>query len=145
MDDLVTKPTTMDVLAGALRRWLPHAAWDAPAAPFAPAAPAGVERAALDELAAGDHELSAQILGAYGDAVREDLEALSAAVEAGAREDLRRCAHQIAGASRMVGAATVAGTAAQLEQIAADGSDDDVERLLHELRNALVAVMPVGR
>jgi HPt (histidine-containing phosphotransfer) domain-containing protein len=145
MDDLVTKPATMDVLAGALRRFLPHADWTGAAAPTGLAAPpAGVDRSALHELAAGDDALSAEILGAYADAVREDLEALGAAFGADDRAALRRCAHQIAGASRMVGAAIVAETAAQLEQLAPDGTDDDVEVLLHELRNALVAVMPVS-
>jgi CheY-like chemotaxis protein/HPt (histidine-containing phosphotransfer) domain-containing protein/anti-sigma regulatory factor (Ser/Thr protein kinase) len=145
MNDLVTKPTTMDALAGALRRWLPDAAWAGPAAAAAPVVtPAGVDRSALQELAAGDDALSAEILGAYADAVREDVEALSSAFGADDRPALRRCAHQIAGASRMVGAAMVAETAAQLEQLAPHGSDDDLEVLLHELRNALVAVMPVS-
>lgn len=150
MDDLVTKPTTMDALAGTLRAWLPGLDWPSPASGPAPrdvgAPPPAVDRTALEEVAAGDEELGAQILRSYADAVRDDLLALTGALEAGDREGVRRRAHQILGASRVVGAWAVADTAERLEQASLlDGEHDDLAALLHELRNALVAVMPAGR
>ncbi|MBJ7331429.1 MAG: response regulator [Solirubrobacteraceae bacterium] len=155
MDDVVTKPTTMDILAGTLRHYLPGIAWpeapDGRAAPASaaarPALPPAVDASALEEMAAGDEELGAQILASYAESVRDDLLGLTAALELGDRPDVRRRAHQILGASRVVGAWAVAETAERLERASlGDGTDqEDLAELLHELRNALVAVMPAGR
>ena len=150
MDDIVTKPTTMDILAGTLRRWLPDVPWPAGEQASADGAlrvPPAVDASALDEMAAGDQALGAQILASYAESVREDLLALTAALELGDRQDLRRRAHQILGASRVVGAWAVADTAERLEHAAVAPATpaEDLELLLHELRNALVAVMPAGR
>jgi two-component system, NarL family, sensor histidine kinase EvgS len=147
MDDVVTKPTTIGILAGTLRRSLPHVAWPEPTGPMPERTmPAAVDGTALAELVAGDVELGAQILASYVESVRGDVAGLTASLEAGDRSEVRRRAHQIAGASRTVGAGSVAETAQRLER-AADGDaavHDDLARLLHELRNALVAVMPAG-
>lgn len=153
MDDIVTKPTTMDILAGTLRTWLPEVPWpevpwpEGSPEPGPSVAPAGVDVSALEEMAAGDKQLGAQILASYAESVRDDLLALTAALELGDREDLRRRAHQILGASRVVGAWAVADTAEALElaAVAAGTPEEELEQLLHELRNALVAVMPAGR
>ncbi|MFA9273218.1 MAG: Hpt domain-containing protein [Baekduiaceae bacterium] len=152
MDDVVTKPTTMDILAGTLRSWLPDVAW--PEADESAESngrgfqvPPAVDGSALEEMVAGDEELGAQILASYAESVREDLLGLTAALELGDREDLRRRAHQILGASRVVGAWAVADTAERMEHaaLAEETGAADLEVLLHELRNALVAVMPAGR
>lgn len=147
MDDIVTKPTTMDILAGTLRTWLPGVAWpEADETRARPAIPPAVDGSALDEVAAGDEELGAQILQSYAESVRDDLQALTEALELGDRPAVRRRAHQILGASRVVGAWAVAETAERLEHGAvADLDAGELESLLHELRNALVAVMPAGR
>lgn len=149
MDDVVTKPTTMDILAGTLRSWLPDIPWPetAPREDSGFRVPPAVDGSALEEMAAGDEQLGAQILSSYADSVRDDLIGLTAALELGDRSDLRRRAHQILGASRVVGAWAVAETAERLEHAAvADGTaEEELELLLHELRNALVAVMPAGR
>lgn len=152
MDDVVTKPTTMDILAGTLRSWLPDVAWPEAAEPAGREGggfqvPPAVDGSALEEMVAGDEELGAQILASYAESVREDLLGLTAALELGDREDLRRRAHQILGASRVVGAWAVADTAERMEHaaLAEETGAEDLEILLHELRNALVAVMPAGR
>lgn len=157
MDDLVTKPATMNILAGALREWLPDAAWPEPegashggrgeAESEGGALPPAVDGTALAEVTAGDAELGAQILASYAESVQADVAGLQEALEAGDRADLRRRAHQVVGASRMVGAWTVADLAARLEHAAAtDATDeDDLVALLHEVRDALVAVIPAGR
>jgi signal transduction histidine kinase/HPt (histidine-containing phosphotransfer) domain-containing protein/FixJ family two-component response regulator/HAMP domain-containing protein len=151
MDDVVTKPTTMAVLAGTLRRWLPHVAWPEPgnATPAAPstrrALPPAVDGSALDELVAGDAELGARILASYAASIQDEVVRLAEALEDGDREALRRLAHQVAGASRAVGAGQAADAAEHLEQAAGAGEGhEELADRLRDLRDALVAVMPVG-
>ena len=110
MDDVVTKPTTMAILAGTLRRWLPHVDWPEPAPVGAGATdlralPPAVDGSALDELVAGDAELGARILASYAASIQDEVARLADALEDGDRDALRRLAHQVAGASRAVGAA----------------------------------------
>lgn len=148
MDDLVTKPTTMAILSATLRRWLPHLAWPEPeggAAAAAAALPPAVDGSALDELVAGDAELGARVLASYTASIQEEVTRLVEALEDGDREALRRLAHQVAGASRAVGAGQAADAAERLEQAAGagDGQEELADRL-RDLRDALVAVMPVG-
>jgi two-component system sensor histidine kinase EvgS len=144
MDDVVTKPTTMGILAGTLRRWLADVPWPAapPLAAERPAIPAALDGDALDELAAGDDRLAAQIVARYIASVPEDVAALAAALDAGDLTGVRRGAHRIAGASGSVGAFAVAEHAQALERAVDDGAGPDVlAGLLHDLRDALVAVM----
>ncbi|HEX5923035.1 MAG TPA: ATP-binding protein [Baekduia sp.] len=148
MDDVVTKPTTMAILAGTLRRWLPHIDWPEPAPvgnDLPSALPPAVDGSALDELVAGDAELGARILSSYATSIQDEVTRLAEALEDGDREALRRLAHQVAGASRAVGAAQAADAAERLEQAAGagDGHEELADRL-RDLRDALVAVMPVG-
>jgi CheY-like chemotaxis protein/HPt (histidine-containing phosphotransfer) domain-containing protein/anti-sigma regulatory factor (Ser/Thr protein kinase) len=151
MDDVVTKPTTMAILTGTLRRWLPHVDWPEPEnlTPLARGAiralPPAVDGSALDELVAGDAELGAQILASYAASIQGEVTQMAEALEEGDHEALRRLAHQVAGASRAVGAGQAADAAERLEQAA--GAGDGHEELadwLRDLRDALVAVMPVG-
>lgn len=139
MDDVVTKPTTMPVLAGTLRRWLPELDWAAAAAAGLPTA---IDRSALDELVDGDAELGARIFASYVESVQADVAGVAAALERGAWEDLRRGAHQIAGASRSVGAWAVAEHAEGLEHAAATDDAAALGVRLGGLREALAAVMP---
>ncbi|MES1194015.1 MAG: Hpt domain-containing protein, partial [Solirubrobacterales bacterium] len=148
MDDVVTKPTTMAILAGTLRRWLPHVDWPEPAtmAPTsAGALPPAVDGSALDELVAGDAELGARILASYATSIQDEVARMADALEDGDRDALRRLAHQVASASRAVGATQAADAAERLEQAAGagDGCDKLADRL-RDLRDGLVAVMPVG-
>ena len=150
MDDVVTKPTTMAILAGTLRRWLPHVDWPEPVpgnvAPTAPTVlPPAVDGSALDELVAGDAELGAQILASYATSIQGEVAQMAEALEESDREALRRLAHQVASASRAVGAGQAADAAVRLEQAAGagDGHEELADRL-RDLRDALVAAMPVG-
>jgi two-component system, NarL family, sensor histidine kinase EvgS len=150
MDDVVTKPTTMAILASTLRRWLPHVDWPEPApvgtgATDLHALPPAVDGSALDELVAGDAELGARILASYAASIQDEVTRLAEALEEDDRDALRRLAHQVAGASRAVGAAEAADAAERLEQAAGagDGHEELADRL-RDLRDALVAVMPVG-
>ena len=104
MDDLVVKPATPATMAGTLRRWLPHVAW-----------PPSFDPEVLDDLTLGDAAMRESVVTRYLQSLKTDLDALNAAIEAGDVALARRRAHQIAGASRMVGAHAVAERAARLE------------------------------
>jgi signal transduction histidine kinase/HPt (histidine-containing phosphotransfer) domain-containing protein len=138
MDDLVVKPATLATLGQTLRRWLPDCDWPAPAAGGAPVDRPGepeIDRSALDELTGGDEQLGREILARYLVSLGDDLDALWEALRDGDRARLRRHAHQIAGASRTVGAHAVAAEASRLE-LAAEQTDDgaQLERLAAGLR-----------
>ncbi|MDX8152168.1 ATP-binding protein [Patulibacter brassicae] len=145
MDDLVTKPAPMAVLAGTLRRWLPHLAWEEPApAPPGGGAPVGPEppqldREILDEVTGGDPVLARRLLETYCASLDEDLARAEAAYAEGQREQLRRVAHQVVGASRTVGASSVAEAAGALQRVVA-GGDEDPGPALAALRAATDAV-----
>jgi signal transduction histidine kinase/CheY-like chemotaxis protein/HPt (histidine-containing phosphotransfer) domain-containing protein len=157
MDDFVGKPAPMPVLAEKLRRWLPQIRW-AEAAPVAPAVGPGavtrppedeavLDRAALDEMTGGDDDLAAAILLDYVNSSHSDLAALRAAVAGTSADEVRREAHRIKGASRMVGACQVASRAAQLEAAAAAPDDwpalcataDELEAAMARVISALSA------
>jgi HPt (histidine-containing phosphotransfer) domain-containing protein len=72
----------------------------------------------------GDADLAAGIMVDYVESLRGDLDTLGAAVAGASRDDVRRNAHRIQGASRTVGAEQVAMLAARLEAAAAGGFDD---------------------
>ena len=139
MDDFIGKPTTIPFLASKLRRWLPHLAWPEPepvGAPAAADATDGVlDLAALNELTGGDAQLAAEVLDDFAGESRSDLANLRAAYESGDANELRRQAHRINGASRMVGARQVRDFAGRLEREA--GSDDPDWELLGTLLDPL--------
>ncbi|MEV4421409.1 ATP-binding protein [Patulibacter sp. NPDC049589] len=145
MDDLVTKPAPMAVLAGTLRRWLPHVAW-AEAVTAGPPGTGGFDLDVLREVTEGDVELEELLLRTYAESMREDLAAAERALEDADRDGLRRVAHQVVGASRTVGARRVADAALRLQRALDDGDPDPVEleRLVESLRQATGAVVAVA-
>lgn len=123
MDDLVTKPAPMAVLAGTLRRWLPHVAWEEPiAAPDA--AGATFDRGVLAEVTGGDPAFERSLIETFRTSLREDLARVECALGAGDHEALRVVAHQVVGASRTVGARVVGDAALALQHAVADGEPD---------------------
>jgi CheY-like chemotaxis protein len=104
MDDLVVKPATPATMAGTLRRWLPHVSW-----------PPSFDPEVLEELTLGDAAMRESVVTRYLQTLKTDLEGLDAALSAGDIPLARRRAHQIAGASRMVGAHAIAERAARLQ------------------------------
>ena len=134
MDDFLGKPAPMAALADVLRRWMPDVGWTGteildtpippPAASGLPAAGTVIERAVLDEMTGADTELAATILADYVDSSRADLAALAAAVAARNEADVRRHAHRVCGASRIVGAEQAATLAARVEAVASARVDD---------------------
>ena len=93
-------------MAATLKRWLPHVAW-----------PPDFDPEVLDELTLGDERMRDDVVTRYLRALKRDLDDLHSRARRTATSPLvRRRAHQIAGASRMVGAHAVAERAARLEQ-----------------------------
>jgi signal transduction histidine kinase/CheY-like chemotaxis protein/HPt (histidine-containing phosphotransfer) domain-containing protein len=147
MDDFATKPTSMPVLSAKLRRWLGHLSWEDDErtderTAVGPVAPAVIlERDALANLADGDTELAATILADFVASARDDLDALRAAVAARDRGAIARRAHQMRGASLVVGAHQMAEAAGGIEMSARAGdAPDGLNASLAELDKALRAV-----
>ena len=163
MDDFVAKPTTIPFLSGKLRQWLPHLAWPAAPAPDATVpdvtvpdvtvpedhpAPGRAESeppiddTVLAELTGGDPEVAAAVLQDFVEASRTDLEALEAALAAGDLDDVRRQAHRVKGASRLVGARRLAQLGHEIESLADDTAADpsEIRRLAADLAAALAMV-----
>jgi signal transduction histidine kinase/DNA-binding NarL/FixJ family response regulator len=133
MDDFLSKPAPMPVLAAMLRRWMPELAWaaeshdetaGAPGSSSLPEPGAVIDTATLDEMTGGDAALAADILVDFVASVRADMDALDFAVTARDAEDLRRQAHRLRGASRMVGADQVSLLAARLAAAASASAAD---------------------
>jgi signal transduction histidine kinase/CheY-like chemotaxis protein/HPt (histidine-containing phosphotransfer) domain-containing protein len=135
MDDLVVKPATLAVLGRAICRWLPDSSWPDPAA--GDRGEPEIDQSALAELTGGDEQLGREILTRYLESLGDDLDALWRALRDGDVSRLRRHAHQIAGASRTVGAHAVAAEASRLER-AAQTTDDpaELERIAEGLRQS---------
>ncbi|MGI8461700.1 MAG: ATP-binding protein [Solirubrobacterales bacterium] len=150
MDDLITKPATIAILAERLQRWLPDLPWQAPEpGPVElPEAPGGarivVNEAVLAEITGDDATLQAKVLSDYVETTRKDLAAIEAAIADGDRDGARRNAHRIVGASRMVGAAAVNRIAERLEaQAPADTPTEDLAELIRELATEIDRVAAI--
>jgi two-component system sensor histidine kinase EvgS len=134
MDDFAAKPTTIPMLAGRLRRWLPQLEWPSRrvepvgAAPgTAPGAPNGdglLDPAMLDELTGGDADLAASLVADFVATTQADLRALEVALSARELDQVRRQAHRIKGAARIVGAHEIVGPAERIEALAGAANDD---------------------
>jgi signal transduction histidine kinase/CheY-like chemotaxis protein len=146
MDDFIGKPTTIPFLASKLRRWLAQLDWPQaePVAPQAPPSPARSDAAVLDltvlsELTGGDVGMSGEVLDDFVEESRSDVASVRAACDAGEAGELRRQAHRINGAARMVGAREVRELASQIEREAA--AEDPDWQLLGGLLDPLAAAL----
>ena len=146
MDDFAAKPTTIPFLAAKLRHWLAHLDWssgsDAPADANAlvTGLDGAVDLAVLAEVTGGDAELAASLVGDFITSTLVDLEALDDALEDAALDEVRRHAHRIKGAARIVGANAIAAVAQQIETAAAAGGDAaQIPPLAQRLHGALDA------
>lgn len=135
MDDYLSKPVSVPVLATCLQRWLPHTR---PADGYGARADATAALPQLDRARALDAEVlgaltggsAAEAIGLLEEflaATAQDLSALHAARDGGDAIALTRQAHKIKGAARMVGATELAQAAGELE---AAGRQDDWPAIL---------------
>ena len=126
MDDFAAKPTTIPVLAAKLHRWLPGARL-AGARRLTPPATNGAALDARRPRRADRRRPRARrrrCCATSSTPRASDLRALADAAAAHDHEQLRRQAHRIAGAGRIVGAGELAALAKQLENAAAQQSGD---------------------
>jgi CheY-like chemotaxis protein/HPt (histidine-containing phosphotransfer) domain-containing protein len=141
MDDFAAKPTTIQILAAKLQRWLPQLDWPAASQPAVEENGAGFGGAALDDLTGGDEQLLISVMRDFVSATNADVDALAEAIGAQDHARVRRSAHRIVGASRIVGAVELAALATQLEQAAAQSGDwRDLERLVQRLEAAAARI-----
>jgi CheY-like chemotaxis protein/HPt (histidine-containing phosphotransfer) domain-containing protein/anti-sigma regulatory factor (Ser/Thr protein kinase) len=142
MDDLITKPTTIAVLADRLRRLLPGAPWTelagggeaTPGEAIAPDAEV-LDASVLVEMTDGDTGLAESLIAEFVATARADVDAIEQALASGDREGVRMQAHRVAGASSMVGATTLRRSAQRLEKRAAESDAEAVE--LRELARSV--------
>ena len=135
MDDYLSKPFTLEQLAGTLKCWLPQESYRAestnPGAstssePHAgPARPAAINLKFLDQLReldpAGSMDLARRILKIYLDSSGTLMAQIEQAIDAGDGEALRYAAHSLKSSSANVGAETLSGCFKQLENLGRDG------------------------
>ncbi|MFI4986715.1 MAG: ATP-binding protein [Alphaproteobacteria bacterium] len=148
MDGYLPKPVELEALLGALERWLPLPG-DGPTAqaekqrvrselPLAAAAAAlPIDRALLAELSGGDAAVERDILSDFRGANVADAAMLKAAIDSRDAAQLTRACHRVKGASRMVGALSLAEVCDKLERAGHANDWDAVAAqraaLLHEL------------
>lgn len=145
MDDFAAKPTAIPVLASKLQRWLPALEWPAlepPSRPVASEQEALLDEAVLDELTGGDAVFAASLLADFVESSRGDLRTLTEAVAARDHAGVRRQAHRIVGAGRVVGATELVAVASRLESAAGaeSGDWDELAALLERLDELLARV-----
>ena len=151
MDDFVAKPTTIPFLGRKLRQWLPHLTWPSDPVPAdwdaggraldGEATEAAIDAGVLDELTGGDPAVAASVLQDFVEASRADVAALEAAVTGGDIDEVRRQAHRVKGASRIVGARRLALLAEQLEFLADDGRRHGDPAEIRRVTDDLVAAL----
>lgn len=134
MDDMLVKPAELVVLHQTLARWLPFAPVDSlPRTGTPDDQPTVLDRKALAALA-GSAEEEDDILRDFITETQRDLAALNTALAQGDLAAVSREAHRVKGASRMVGAQSLAQSSARLEQAARDGGMDVVHQRLIEVQ-----------
>jgi CheY-like chemotaxis protein/HPt (histidine-containing phosphotransfer) domain-containing protein len=132
MDDFLAKPVELRALLNVLDRWLPLPGTSRSPAEAQPAVPRAIatangavlpiDRTKLAELSGGDEHFEREILDDFRTAADTDAAALAAAVDSADRDQITRISHRMKGASRMVGALTLAAICERIE--AASRADD---------------------
>jgi CheY-like chemotaxis protein/HPt (histidine-containing phosphotransfer) domain-containing protein len=121
MDDFLSKPVDMPRLRACLEKWLPGSAAPLPKAlpQMAVPEPSDVlDLSLLDECFGGDQEMIRKNLALFLEAMRADLDSLSAAVARNDGQEAERTAHRIKGAARFVGGAQLAAASETIEGLA---------------------------
>jgi PAS domain S-box-containing protein len=142
MDDILTKPVSLEALSRALSTWSRHGD-SARAAPSSPPpemkgrlyyiADAPVDHAKLKQITDGDAELERQLLALVRAKHRNEMALLQAAMQS---EDLRamaQLAHRIKGTARTVAAQALSSVCEQIEKAAASGERTEALRAKPDL------------
>ncbi len=133
MDDYVSKPVRIEVLAATLARWLPGAA------PPAPPAPAAVDASALRRLREeiGDERTVNDIIRLFIGEAPTHCQGIREAQAANDAATLRRAAHKLRGSSQIMGAVRMAECCSLIETLAKAGRLDETAELVASLGEAL--------
>lgn len=119
MDDYISKPVEMRDLLSKLDRWLPLPGGGvAEGSESGPTVPSPFSENALMEIAGGDQAFLREILADFRQSTHEDARHLKDSLDTGDSIGLRRAAHRMKGASRMVGALDLASVCEALENAA---------------------------
>ena len=142
MDDFIAKPVEMRDLLARLHRWLPlpeEAAAVAGSVPEPADSPQGspLQPGPLAEISGGDKALEREILQDYGKSNVADAQLLHDAFEKRDAEGVRRIAHRMKGASRMVGAEALALLCERMEQGGHEKRWDELIRIRPRLDEEL--------
>jgi len=150
MDDYLTKPVSIPVLASKLRQWLPHLQGPeslpeqlAAGVPVKPS-PTTLDRNALLALCGNDLTAAQELLEDFRSTTRSDIEVLDQYFEQKDHASLGRQAHRIKGASAMIGAVDLAQKAKQLEALARQGEWGHMEVALEQVREAFGSLAEAG-
>ncbi|MFM6850566.1 MAG: response regulator, partial [Terrabacter sp.] len=136
MDDFLTKPIDVALLASTLQRWTggarstrpqtagpsePRASTPRPAPPSAPPVLDDRRLAELRDLEPGDPSLLLRFIGRFGDGARQRVADLRAAHTEGDAENQGRIAHGLKGSASNLGASALADVCKQVEDLGAAG------------------------
>jgi len=149
MDDFVSKPFTLRVLRGVLRKWLAGQVDESSATAESmsetehprhpPTDGAPISEAAIEEILELDRlnggGVFADFAGGFLQAVPDTLEQLRAAIREDDAVAIARSAHVLTGACRNVGAEPMAAVSQELEALAEDGTTDGSSALASQLED----------
>ena len=141
MDDYLTKPIELTVLASKIEHWLAVAV--APAPPPPSAAPAAVvfDASVLKNCFLGNSELFATSREIFERQVASALGEMRAAIEAGDEARLRFIAHRTRGSAGAVGARRLAELVTWLEQAPSGTERQSLAAVLDQARQAFAAYL----
>lgn len=132
MDMYIAKPVAMSVIAGHLDRWITRgqiAAQDQVAKTEVPLDPRVLDLSHLRNSFGEDEDLIREILSEFVDSNRDDIGALTRAIQGNAPATAREMAHRIKGSAKIVGALEMSDAADAIEQA---GKQGDVSRVSQE-------------
>lgn len=129
MDDFLTKPIDVALLASTLQRWTGGAHRAQPQTPVTPAVPEPSTPPVLDDrrlaelrdLEPGDPSLLLRFIDRFGEGARQRVTDLRAAHAEGDAESQGRIAHGLKGSASNLGAAVLADVCKQVEDLGAAG------------------------
>jgi PAS domain S-box-containing protein len=128
MDGYLAKPVELPALLGLLDRWLPLPEASSLEEPPSTgnrakqrlsadaAAPSPIDRAKLAEVSLGDAAFEHDMLTGFRDSAETDREELTAALASGDYDKIAKISHRIKGASRTIGATSLADISEQMER-----------------------------
>ena len=148
MNDTICKPVRTSILARSIERWVPiHGKRSMrPVSSLPPPAALDLEMVRrLVSLDGDDDDFIRDVMGSYVDQLRDCVEKLGSAIEAGDAEEMRSLAHSIKGASKQIGATragTLLGAVEELKEVeGAQALVDDLATEVPRVESAVRALL----